>query len=1101
MKNYRGKVQFFMKRLLVFTLCFCLFSSMITVNPAVVKAASPLHPFLIVTESEFPALREKLNHPDPIWADMKADAELTVANGYVDSLATVNNTIIGNTMSAYIGSAALLYVLTEEQQYAHMVYNAIQDLSHSSIKTGDNHDWNQVTPVSSLLFASIIGLDTVYNGLTSSQIASCESKIQARLNTINRTGGWQLVRYGAHGTWDIYKGVRTSPDNQYYNTIMDQLSTDGIGLIGVGYSYARFSQKDRYAKNMYMHVLEHTGVDNRYYNNDVIQNFYEWLYGHAMTSAKNFYTIGDTSYDEVRFDENYLIDTPVFGVGKFSDVALESAAHLMADSKIQGNILSYALLDEPFKSTTVKGSRIFRDGGAYFAEATGSEEELCVAMSNTARKTGHGHPDQNSLLIGGYGESILLNTGYYGWGRGILGYSFSDISNNENYNNIIKTSSTYNKNHGTGLSGGIVEGFTSDAIDYASGSDGQLQEEELYRNLAFIKSQPDANGYIVVFDEVNNATNNVIQRFHPNSKVTSELSTPVATISDKEHYRASINGYVIDESEDVKLDVFYGTEPSSVNVINGIRSSWGNSFVGKSLEANYQGNGDLNITTVLYPSDASHSASSMTRLNGGNDYSGILVEHNSKLEDIIIASNTSSVINYTDINFSGKSAIVRKSNNDIQSFFVRQGKSFNPSTNYGFTSDEDVTLYLDGNEGNIITQEDVVITINYPGIKTIKLNGSDKAIYESNADSITLGIPAGEYTVELLTTGVPTYEEQPVPSEEEIIAPTDDAYTRGGSYGNTQFGGDDGIAIKNDGNSNSSYNRNGYLKFNVPNPSTVESATLRVYGNNFQDASNIAIDCIGLDNDTWNEATITWNNAPTGQESVLSTVPVNAVAKYYEFDVTSFVQGQSDDVVTLMLKNTLAQDRVLAFMSKESQGNHPELVITRTEDTPMAPLAPMADTFIRNGSHGNSNYGTSGVLDIKNDGDGYTRHAYLKFDVSNYSSVDSAILRVYGGNTQDSSTVMLKAFGLSDDAWSETGLTWNNAPSGQETELCTVDVDITQKYYEFDITAFVQQQLSDGVVSIALKDSIGYHKAVSFRSKENAENRPELVLDGSVLLP
>ena len=43
--------------------------------------------------------------------------------------------------------------------------------------------------------------------------------ISERIFRVNRTESWKTARYGTHGTWDIYKGDRTSKDDTYYYVI------------------------------------------------------------------------------------------------------------------------------------------------------------------------------------------------------------------------------------------------------------------------------------------------------------------------------------------------------------------------------------------------------------------------------------------------------------------------------------------------------------------------------------------------------------------------------------------------------------------------------------------------------------------------------------------------------------------------------------------------------------------------------------------------------------------------------------------------------------------------------------------------------------------
>jgi hypothetical protein len=80
--------------------------------------------------------------------------------------------------------------------------------------------WRGTVPPCNALFTSIIALDTTYNAIEAKDRTACENMIQAKLKHIGKRGPWILARYGVHGTWQIYKGVRTGPDNPYYRELM-----------------------------------------------------------------------------------------------------------------------------------------------------------------------------------------------------------------------------------------------------------------------------------------------------------------------------------------------------------------------------------------------------------------------------------------------------------------------------------------------------------------------------------------------------------------------------------------------------------------------------------------------------------------------------------------------------------------------------------------------------------------------------------------------------------------------------------------------------------------------------------------------------------------
>jgi beta-glucanase (GH16 family) len=136
--------------------------------------------------------------------------------------------------------------------------------------------------------------------------------------------------------------------------------------------------------------------------------------------------------------------------------------------------------------------------------------------------------------------------------------------------------------------------------------------------------------------------------------------------------------------------------------------------------------------------------------------------------------------------------------------------------------------------------------------------------------------------------------------------------------------------------------------------------------------------------------------------------------------------------------------------------------------------------------------------------DGYFR-SYVKFDLTgvNPGAITSAELRMKAsaveplGTYDHNNVVFMK---LEDDAWSESTLTWNNAPEpnpawiAQRWDQAVVGQDMT-----VDVTDFVTQQMTgDKKISFVLADTFMRTKYVKFHSSEAATqaDRPRLVING-----
>ena len=168
------------------------------------------HPFLIVTKDLYPALREKANS-EP-WQSLKKDA-ISRANTNSTSLNT-------SSLQKYIGAVALAYILDPDNSnsYAIRVRDAILN-RYALVEIEESSSWGKVVAPMGSFFSAILALDIVYESLSIEDIIKCEQVIENQISKVNREGSWKTIRYGTHGTWDLYKGIRSGHDDKYYSAI------------------------------------------------------------------------------------------------------------------------------------------------------------------------------------------------------------------------------------------------------------------------------------------------------------------------------------------------------------------------------------------------------------------------------------------------------------------------------------------------------------------------------------------------------------------------------------------------------------------------------------------------------------------------------------------------------------------------------------------------------------------------------------------------------------------------------------------------------------------------------------------------------------------
>lgn len=145
-----------------------------------------------------------------------------------------------------------------------------------------------------------------------------------------------------------------------------------------------------------------------------------------------------------------------------------------------------------------------------------------------------------------------------------------------------------------------------------------------------------------------------------------------------------------------------------------------------------------------------------------------------------------------------------------------------------------------------------------------------------------------------------------------------------------------------------------------------------------------------------------------------------------------------------------------------------------------------ADAKVRSGSYANTNYGSSTTLQSDGDDAGTDYHSYLRFSVGNVGTISSAKLRLYVANgSAGPHTVKL----VSDNSWSESGITWNNKPA-TGTTVGTIGQTTANTWVEVDITSVVA---ANKTVSLAIEP--GSNDGLDLRSRNASSNKPQIVIE------
>jgi hypothetical protein len=157
----------------------------------------------------------------------------------------------------------------------------------------------------------------------------------------------------------------------------------------------------------------------------------------------------------------------------------------------------------------------------------------------------------------------------------------------------------------------------------------------------------------------------------------------------------------------------------------------------------------------------------------------------------------------------------------------------------------------------------------------------------------------------------------------------------------------------------------------------------------------------------------------------------------------------------------------------------------------------IADAYVLGSS--STNFGTQNIIGSKfNATTSQVRESFLRFDLTNLpGSLLNAKLRLYGGlsdNTNPSLKVDVRQVNTSG-VWEETTVSWSNKPATISTILASNECFGTTKvYYEWDLTSFLQGQLSQGrsTVNLHLSSPDETASRVDFNSREATSFLPEL---------
>ena len=337
-----------------------------------------------------------------------------------------------------------------------------------------------------------------------------------------------------------------------------------------------------------------------------------------------------------------------------------------------------------------------------------------------------------------------------------------------------------------------------------------------------------------------------------------------------------------------------------------------------------------------------------------------------------------------------------------------------------------------------------------------------------------------------------------------------------------------------------------YLKFDVSGLAgkTIQSVTLRLFVPS--DPTPNAQNVFRVNDSTWAENTINFNNAPAPEASAIASTPVAATG-YNDIPLGADAIT-SNQLQTFFIKS--AGNNNLAFSSREDATNKPQLVVVFDDAGPTptptdtatptptptdtatptatptstptatptstptatptstptstptatpsgtpsgggggATLTPVADAQVRSDS-ANTNYGSLVTFRTREPSSGSIYRSYVRFDIpSSVDPVSSVTLRLF---VTDATKNLQGIYAVTDTTWNEATINWNNAPAISGTAIATATPRTTNAYV--DITLPNTAVTPGALVTFGLKGSGTDSLIVS--SREASANKPQLVING-----
>ncbi|WKN45699.1 CBM96 family carbohydrate-binding protein [Tunicatimonas pelagia] len=260
-------------------------------------------------------------------------------------------------------------------------------------------------------------------------------------------------------------------------------------------------------------------------------------------------------------------------------------------------------------------------------------------------------------------------------------------------------------------------------------------------------------------------------------------------------------------------------------------------------------------------------------------------------------------------------------------FVAKANSSFNDMPSVSITIPDGATTYSEGDTISITASAS-----DPDGIREVVLYAGPIRLGSITSAPYTLDwtdIPAG--TTTLLAIAKDNKGAVRLATQQVSVAHPDnginliaaaDVYVKGGQTDDDNFGNSPSLLIKTAAGEN--LQRRIFLQFNVSELEPVERATLRL---RVARTGNSEHTVYAVEDDTWQENSITWNNQPE-YTAALANESVANEGRWTDFDLTEYVQQEQAGDGVLSLAIWTSSTALVEYFSKEAaEGNEPRLLV------------------------------------------------------------------------------------------------------------------------------------------------------------------------------